>query len=332
MVCLLGISVATAAARNAPTAPPTTTGHRVTLPQVGLTVTFPAGWRTQWVPRREGLTFWAGNLLASEHCSVSRMPLADSLDEAAKDTLITFERAFGDGSASRVDVDLPVGPSLRVDAGLAAGTPDWSIYHFAIGDGLAKLTCRAHQPPDDRWVHFADTLESLGAASTATATDWAFDPRVEMAHLGFAVSFPAEWQVVGSVPGHGFHAGENVLVALNLEPRVASECWIEDHTGMPATGADGEIAGSWHEALIDSVRLQATLDEPEVSYVDLHAGRALRIDWRWPRWEPTKEQPATTWALSSEGRRVLLRCSSHQPPDDRWRSIAETFEFLPAEE
>jgi len=42
--------------------------------------------------------------------------------------------------------------------------------------------------------------------------------------------------------------------------------------------------------------------------------------------------PATAWIFTDGDRHAALLCRSVRPPDDRWLSIAESFEFLPAEE
>ena len=55
----------------------------------------------------------------------------------------------------------------------------------------------------------------------------------------------------------------------------------------------------------------------------------MRADWE--RWSG---RPATAWVyLDNDGHAAAaLLCRSDEPPDDGWLSIAETFEFLPAEE
>jgi hypothetical protein len=39
--------------------------------------------------------------------------------------------------------------------------------------------------------------------------------------------------------------------------------------------------------------------------------------------------PATAWVFLDGERRLALFCRAEEPPADDWRSIAETFEFLP---
>ena len=74
----------------------------------------------------------------------------------------------------------------------------------------------------------------------------------------------------------------------------------------------------WYQAYPQVVGARAV-------YVDLPAGRTLAIDSLDQHGYDCREHYYTdseTW--------FMLRCFAQSAPDDRWLSIAETFEFLPA--
>jgi len=64
-----------------------------------------------------------------------------------------------------------------------------------------------------------------------------------------------------------------------------------------------------------------------VTDADLAAGRAAALDVLYDDGRASREYlftDTTAW--------LRLSCVSNEPPDERWLSVAETFEFLPAEE
>ncbi len=102
----------------------------------------------------------------------------------------------------------------------------------------------------------------------------------------------------------------------------AATCRIEDDTDVPElsglTSAD-----DWQAAFIDAAGGRRGRELTTVE-LDLPSGPAIRADW--------KKLSATAWVVRDHGRVVVLHCSSKRPPEDRWRSIAESIEFLTAEE
>ena len=60
--------------------------------------------------------------------------------------------------------------------------------------------------------------------------------------------------------------------------------------------------------------------------VDLASGPAWRLDY------VGQSVPQSAYLLGWNDGILALDCFAFDPPDDRWLSIAETFEFLPAEE
>jgi hypothetical protein len=67
--------------------------------------------------------------------------------------------------------------------------------------------------------------------------------------------------------------------------------------------------------------------EPTVADAGLASTTGVRADW-----ETWGIGSATAWVFLDGARRAALFCRSTEPPEDRWLSIAETFEFLPVEE
>jgi hypothetical protein len=58
--------------------------------------------------------------------------------------------------------------------------------------------------------------------------------------------------------------------------------------------------------------------------IEAAAGRAIRLD-------DERTRPSSAYLFTDGARYYSVACSVEDPPDDRWLSIAETFELLPAE-
>jgi hypothetical protein len=65
-------------------------------------------------------------------------------------------------------------------------------------------------------------------------------------------------------------------------------------------------------------------ETPESTYLDLPAGRSGRVDWALHG-----EDSYSGYSFTDGATSLRLVCLAKDPPADRWRSIAETFEFLP---
>ena len=59
--------------------------------------------------------------------------------------------------------------------------------------------------------------------------------------------------------------------------------------------------------------------------VQVKAGRAVRLD-------DERTRPSSAYLFTDGTRYYSVACSDPDPPQDRWLSMAETFEFLPADE
>ncbi|MEX1336061.1 MAG: hypothetical protein AB1Z66_12250, partial [Candidatus Limnocylindrales bacterium] len=119
----------------------------------------------------------------------------------------------------------------------------------------------------------------------------------------------------------------SVLRAVTAEGRPAdAECMVEDATGVAGL-PDADEPAEWQAVFLESAgALQQKTSVPDVTAVDLASGPAVLADWK--RWWG---MPATAWVFLDGEHRIVLFCRADAPPDDRWRSIAETFRFLPEE-
>jgi len=168
---------------------------------------------------------------------------------------------------------------------------------------------------------------------------------IERADDGFALGIPPDWEYVVAADAHPdewwdhdkvddteeFHEDFvdtcGLLMARRASPVGALvSCFVFDESSLAAKPP------RWTK-LKDAKRdvVIAYEDDPEVidletTYMDLPAGRVLCVD----------RMDTDGWDDRSyyfkEGRSWFsLQCGTHVAPEDRWLSIAETFEFLPDE-
>jgi len=152
--------------------------------------------------------------------------------------------------------------------------------------------------------------------------------RVEVPEEAYAVTFPDGWEVgtypmeLGSDSPDGTSTEAVYMSAYGWVPDGSTQCLISiepltDPPGDPLMAL--ERSSGWVSAHYEPFLI-------ETSTLELPAG------------------PAIHYAIESEGNvgsgylfsdgfdRFFLTCLGADPPDDRWLSIAETFEFLPEEE
>jgi len=109
-------------------------------------------------------------------------------------------------------------------------------------------------------------------------------------------------------------------------PLAVNSCHVSDITSL---AAEPPVFITLADA-VDNIMLRE--DDPEVvsvdtAFMDLPAGRVARVDTMWEGgWDERDYvfKHGATW--------FLLQCGSASAPEDRWLSIAETFEFLPVGE
>jgi len=304
----------------------------------GLTVTLSTDWRI-WsgLAAADDPTVFATDVPARPSCSFRLVENARTADGAAHEALEMLE---GHRQLEVLDYALesvPAGHAVRVShqPKLVPAEERFVIHEYYVSgpDGVARIICQGVDPPADRWLSIVESLEILWPGPQRA---WPFDPRVEVPEPGLAVDFGAEWQVQDWA-GHGVVLGgprgnelglpeeaTTVLRAVTTsEGRRKAECVIEDVTGVPGLlGVDSPT--EWQEAFVASAEAGGRqVSVPDVTTVDLGSEHTVRADWE--RWRGT---PASAWVFVDAERRVVLFCRADDPPVDRWRSIAETFEFL----
>lgn len=201
-----------------------------------------------------------------------------------------------------------------------------------------------------RWTAIIGPLVGIGIFLFFAADYWMPlaapflpDQRVERASDGFAISLPPDWETVDAVeadPGdwwdeekvddvdelHEEQIADRGLVQLarTRSPLVSFEyCRLYDATGFAAT------APAWtalEDAEADLTRVNPDIITSEAFYFELPAGRTLAVDMRWQ----DGDQQRDYFYLDGETWFDLQCLAQGAPPEDRWLSIAVTFEFLPA--
>jgi len=179
--------------------------------------------------------------------------------------------------------------------------------------------------------------------------------RVEVPEAGFALTFPEGWVLLtreslfDESVLEGIEQADPAYWELVREPAARLEAGdalklfatpsdYADYTStIPACSvvlqpSEGATLAEVVEAqvwLIETQMSDFLVFGPEVQEVALSAGEALRIDiahsvgtggW------------ASNYFIADDSVVYGLTCVAESPPEDRWLSIAETFEFLPEEE
>ena len=104
-------------------------------------------------------------------------------------------------------------------------------------------------------------------------------------------------------------------------------CYVEDFTRRAAMPPAWTSVG---DAWLDLVSLRENPDvvTADGTNLDLPSGRAVRMDVVWEEGGGLISSyyfvDGTTWFVMNCG-------TSGEPPEDRWLSVAESFEFLPAD-
>ncbi len=226
-------------------------------------------------------------------------------------------------------LELPPGQVLRADVLWASGTKA-SDYFYMEGTRWFRLGCSTEdRPPEDRWLAIAESFEFLPADAAEPAPR-----RVEHLEAGLAVTLPYGWQVEdaeGLEPEDWYdprayddvqeHHAARLAAGLLLSVRALlpdeptyQNCDLWEYTSEEA---QGHVMGAGHAVGALAV---------EKELLDLPAGRAVAIDTAYRDGWHSRDY------LVTDGERWgALICGSASSPEDRWLSVAETFEFLPQE-
>ena len=335
---LMATSVLAASAASATAASEVDAAIRVAeIPGTGLAVRLPADWRVWSPPATIDPVVIASDVAARQDCTFSLVEGATSAREAARETQETIDAHKQLELVARDVLTVSSRDAVRVSCryGFAPDEPRFVHHEYYITgpDGVASVFCSSADPPADRWYSIVDALEGVEAADQPSAP---FDPRVEVPDHGFAIDFAAEW-LAKAWPGPGPLFGWSevddgspaiptaVLRAMTAtdEPSNA-ECFFEDVTGLPGL-PDADSTAEWQATFtISAGPRRGQASTPSVTTVNLASGTAVRADW-----ERCRDMPASAWVFFDGVRRIVLFCRAEEPPADSWRSIADTFEFLP---
>ena len=303
--------------------------RRIEVPVAGLAFALPEGWRVavDHPDATASSLVVVTNLWSSGLCELRDFHQATNGEYTTgevADILQTGARLDPDGEfVAHAEVVLPAGTGIRLDRRERIDADAWleqSDYLVTIGDTVAWLYCHTgDEAPPDRWRGLAETIEAIPVGDGGIVYD--FDERVVLPHLGFKLDFPEEW-VVGALTTRS--QPEPVFRGVHaLSPD--GPCSAHD---MGRTPQDRGWQGLDDMAEWDAGK-SGGKEGWEQSFLDLAAGRTLRID---REVESTDMPHSTRYVFTNGGSWAILSCYAADPPADRWLSIAETIEFLPAEE
>ena len=150
--------------------------------------------------------------------------------------------------------------------------------------------------------------------------------RIERPADGFGVTFPQDWTVHDQTEHGSARAWQWPVDASSVHRLVlrAESCYIQVDDRHVRLSLKAYVA-----RLMRRVWSEPVTEPSHSSEVRLPAGRAWRIDA-----VHDSGQHITEYVLTNDGDFYIIGCSIEgwAQPDDDWLSIAETFEFMPAEE
>jgi hypothetical protein len=202
-------------------------------------------------------------------------------------------------------------------------------------------------------VSVVTSLAGIAGGQPVTAQSPPPDPvgfggRVEVPQAGFALTFPEDW-VWMRHPLPDVDAAVEALAGV-MEPAEADgyrDLLAMVSEAAPVVGTLGfgrdtcwVQVREWGQSLSDLAAMMQEWYEAEEGYtgvtstgVTTRAGETIRIDYRFSNEDASTEQTQYLYAQGPEGLVVhTLTCAAEDPPEDRWLSIAETFEFLSEQE
>ena len=302
--------------------------RRVEFPRARFAVTFPEGWRQEETNTDAPVLHQADSLWASETCLVLWYPAPATAEDAAR-RLVDRAKTESQPVPASTALVLPAGNAVRMDH----QEDGFAVIDYLVDvehGGVAILNCYARTPPDDHWLPIARTIDAMrpeiaSAADVPPVSRYEFDGRVELPASGFAIYFPAEWEVLGSSTSP--FGVDEVRVVLEAWADGVS-CRVLDSSALWGSSGDHTLE-SMHEPVVErfSSGPWRILD---ASYLELLSGRSGRVVYEDVD-GPVVETHAD-YSLTDGQTWLTLQCSSPTPPDDNWLSLAETVEFLAPEE
>ena len=353
LTAVLSVSASVTVAGAQSPSPQEPAARTVEIPGSGATVTLPRQWRT-WVAESDRgpdsvrttdlSSGWLCRIASDATASEQGLVSAEAAADAIADSITEFAEY---GPSFEIDVaepfEVPTGSAVLLTFGSPERDPWYRIDRIVLVDapqGVVRVSCGG--APAEHASGVAMTIAPLAADYVPEP----FDPRVELTAHGFAMDFGPEWEVssrmallgaqgtlLGGTPvlsagrRRSLHVGPSSTTpsATVRKSWSADRCLIEDDSDVPGLTGLTSVA-DWRAAIKDAGK--GTLHEktPTMKVIDLASGPAFRADW------PTRPARTIAWIVSDAEHVVVLRCSSERQPEDRWRSVAESIEFLPAEE
>jgi hypothetical protein len=330
---------------------PEAAGQRVEVPEAGLALTLPKDWEVRvrmqamevevpsWAEGLasawQALDSWAPGEYPEAGAGGCQLALIRANEPAAGtvtlDDLASFDfMAFWadqdfDGSHVTTDIELPAGEASRVDVIEHDHDGHWyaGVYRLSAPDGAVMLLCIGFEErPDDGWLSVADSLEFLPGGPAAAAD--------------YEITFPDGWTVRQPTSEEalsmfrGFPPEQRPLVRANLmaePPDQSATCTLVDESVLVVGRTTWT---SVEDAIVAEVVAAQKRPRQAVSgsaLLELSAGRVGRVDMLYDG-----AVTISTFHLTDGTAWFYLQCGAADPPDDRWLSIAQTFEFLPVEE
>ncbi len=302
-----------ALASDAP-AGPTVVTEAADDPDVRASLRFPAGWRSE-APRGELTPRFVNALGVDERCEITtrRSDFAD-LATDVDDFVVGLAPGSGFIFMARESVELPAGTAERVDVAANEEGGRWSVYSTWDEGYVHELWCRGDELPEDRWLPIAETLD---LAPDETLVSSPFDPLVSRPDAGVAMAFPEEWHVRGSSTNQG----------LLYATRDTAVCALSDYSSLAEERGWVDV-DAMHDEYVESVDSRENLSVEEADYLDLPAGRTGFADIAFD--DGTR---AIRYSFGGgDDRLMALFCVGEPMPDDRYLSLAESLEWLPADE
>jgi hypothetical protein len=169
---------------------------------------------------------------------------------------------------------------------------------------------------------------SASVAQSPSPSPTSAHHRVEVSDAGFALTFPGDWEIHFDSSSLASGSGA-VVTGRSPGSDVTCEVYLYDT-------CSGEPFGDCAAVLDEfAARMVATYESYEdfagaieQAPVASAAEYAVRIDIEWT----ADAAFGTSYVLTDGSVHDAVLCRGSERPDDRWLSIAETVEFLPADE